>query len=89
MAQQGIPAAHITIFRGGEVILQRGYGTAGAGGQAPDAASMFPLGSISKQFTAAAILALVDAGKVRIDAPVGEYLPEWFANEPSLRVTHF
>jgi len=88
MAQEGIPAAHVTILRGDEVILQRGYGSAGAGGPAPDAASTFPLGSISKQFTAAAIMALVDAGKVRLDARVGEYLPEWFANEPGLRVSH-
>lgn len=88
MTQQGIPAAHVTLFRGDEVILQRGYGSLGAGGQVPDAASIFPLGSISKQFTAAAILALADAGKVRLDAPVGDYLPEWFAGEPSLRVVH-
>ena len=88
MAQEGIPAAHVTIFRGNEVLLQRGYGAAGVGGRVPDAASMFPIGSISKQFTAAAIVALADAGKVRLDAPVGEYLPEWFAGEPELRVSH-
>jgi D-alanyl-D-alanine carboxypeptidase len=88
MAQEGIPAAHITILHGDKVILQRGYGSVGVGGPAPDAASVFPLGSISKQFTAAAIMALADAGKVRLDAPVGEYLPEWFANEPNLRVSH-
>jgi D-alanyl-D-alanine carboxypeptidase len=88
MAQEGIPAAHITILRGDNVILQRGYGSVGVGGPAPGAASIFPLGSISKQFTAAAIMALVDAGKVRLDAPVGEYLPEWFANEPNLRLSH-
>jgi len=88
MAQEGIPAAHITILHGDEVILQRGYGSIGADGRVPDAASVFPLGSISKQFTAAAIMALADAGKVRLDAPVGEYLPEWFANEPGLRVSH-
>ena len=88
VAQQGIPAAHVTILRGDTVILQRGYGSVGAGGPAPDAASIFPLGSISKQFTAATIMALVDAGKVRLDARVGEYLPEWFANEPDLRVSH-
>jgi CubicO group peptidase (beta-lactamase class C family) len=88
IAQQGIPAAHVTILRGERVILQRGYGSVGAGGPAPDAASIFPLGSISKQFTAAAILTLVDAGKVGLDARVGEYLPEWFANEPDLRVSH-
>jgi CubicO group peptidase (beta-lactamase class C family) len=88
MAQEGIPAVHVTILRGDEVILQRGYGSVGGGGPAPDAASIFPLGSISKQFTAAAIMALADAGIVRLDAPVGEYLPEWFASEPSLRVSN-
>lgn len=88
VAQQGIPAAHVTIFRGDTVILQRGYGSIGADGRPPDAASIFPIGSISKQFTAAAIMALADAGKVRLDAPVGEYLPEWFADEPALRVSH-
>jgi D-alanyl-D-alanine carboxypeptidase len=88
MAQEGIPAAHVTILRGSQVLLQRGYGSAGAGEPAPDADSIFPLGSISKQFTAAAILALADAGKVRLDARAGEYLPEWFASEPDLRVAH-
>jgi CubicO group peptidase (beta-lactamase class C family) len=88
MAREGIPAAHVTILHGDGVILQRGYGSVGVGGPAPDAGSVFPIGSISKQFTAAAIMALADAGKVRLDAPVGEYLPEWFADEPNLRVSH-
>jgi CubicO group peptidase (beta-lactamase class C family) len=88
MAREGIPAAHITVLRGDEVILQRGYGSIGADGPPPDAATVFPLGSISKQFTAATVIALVDAGKVQLDAPVGKYLPEWFADEPDLRVLH-
>lgn len=88
VAQHGIPAAHVTIFRGDAVILQRGYGSIGASGPPPDATSIFPIGSISKQFTAAAIMALADAGRLRIDAAVGAYLPEWFADEPSLRVSH-
>jgi CubicO group peptidase (beta-lactamase class C family) len=49
---------------------------------------VFPLGSISKQFTAATILALVDSGQLRLDARVGDYLPEWFADEPNLRIAH-
>jgi CubicO group peptidase (beta-lactamase class C family) len=88
VARQGIPSAHVTIFRGDEVVLQRGYGSNGPDGRLPDATSIFPIGSISKQFTAAAVMALVDTGKVRLDAPVREYLPEWFANEPGLRVSH-
>ena len=88
MAREGIPTAHVTIIRGDEVILQRGFSSAGTDGPTPDAESIFPLGSMSKQFTAATILALVDAGKVRLDASVGEYLPEWFADEPALQVSH-
>lgn len=88
VTQHGIPAAHVTVFRGDTTILQRGYGAVRDGGPAPDAASVFPIGSISKQFTAAAIMALADAGRLRLDAPVGTYLPEWFAGEPNLRVSH-
>ncbi len=86
--QQGIPAAHVTLLRGDQVILQRGYGSGDPEETAPDASALFPVGSISKQFTAAVILALADEGKLRLDAPVREYLPEWFASEPDLRVTH-
>jgi CubicO group peptidase (beta-lactamase class C family) len=91
MAQEGIPAAHVTVLRGKSVILSQGYGSTAQvarEGSAPTAISIFPLGSISKQFTAAVILALADQGKVQLDAPVGRYLPEWFADEPELRVTH-
>ncbi len=88
VAREGIPAAHVTLLRGGDVVFQRGYGATGAAGSAPGPDSIFPLGSISKQFTAAAILSLADAGKLRLDDPVGKYLPEWFAGEPGLQVSH-
>jgi D-alanyl-D-alanine carboxypeptidase len=88
LAREEIPAAYVAILKGDDVVLQRGYGTAGTGGQAPDARAIFPLGSISKQFTAALIVALSDQGKLSLSAPVGRYLPEWFANEPDLRVEH-
>jgi CubicO group peptidase (beta-lactamase class C family) len=88
IAREGIPAAHVTILKGDTVVLERGYGTSGVSGQAPDARSIFPLGSISKQFAAALIVALSDQGKVSLTAPVSRYLPEWFADEPGLRVEH-
>lgn len=88
LARHEIPSGHVTLLRGDTVILQRGYGSVTREGPAPDATSLFPLGSISKQFTASAILALADEGKLRLDAPVREYLPEWFASEPDLRITH-
>jgi D-alanyl-D-alanine carboxypeptidase len=91
IAREGIPAAHVTVLRGESALLNQGYGSTASDdpkGPAPTATSIFPLGSISKQFTAAVILALADQGKVQLDAPVGRYLPEWFADEPGLHVTH-
>jgi len=88
LAREAIPAAHVSVIRGSTVVLRRGYGSFGADGRPPDESSLFPLGSISKQFTAAAILALVDSGQLRLDARVGDYLPEWFADEPDLRIEH-
>lgn len=88
VTREAVPAAHVTLLRGDRVLLQRGYGSVGEGGTAPDAESIFPLGSISKQFTAATILALADAGRLRLDDPVGKHLPEWFADEPELRISH-
>lgn len=88
LARHDIPSAHVTLLRGDDVILQRGYGSVTHEGPLPDATAMFPVGSISKQFTAATIVALADEGKLRLDVPVREYLPEWFAAEPDLRITH-
>ncbi|MFN8093383.1 MAG: serine hydrolase domain-containing protein [Vicinamibacteria bacterium] len=88
MAREKVGAAHVTVFRGRETLLERGYGSVAAGAGRPDRRSVFPVGSISKQFTATAVVALADDGRLRLDAPVGDYLPEWFAGEPGLRVSH-
>jgi CubicO group peptidase (beta-lactamase class C family) len=88
MARETIGAAHVTVVRGDETLLVRGYGSVSPGSGPPDSRSVFPIGSISKQFTSAAIVALADHGRVRLDAPVGDYLPEWFAGERELKVSH-
>ena len=88
VAREKIGAAHVTVVQGDRTLLERGYGSAGDGSGPPNSRSIFPIGSISKQFTAATIVALADEGKVRLEAPVGDYLPEWFAGEPDLRVSH-
>jgi D-alanyl-D-alanine carboxypeptidase len=88
LQREGVPSAYVSVTDGSGAILQRGYGSIAADGPPPDASSVFPLGSISKQFTAATILALADSGKLRLDARVGDHLPEWFADEADLRITH-
>ena len=88
MAREAIGAAHVTVIRRDETLLERGYGSVGPGSGPPDSQSVFPIGSISKQFTAATIVALAEHGRVRLDAPVGDYLPEWFAGDRELLVSH-
>ena len=88
LSREGVRAAHVTALRRGEVVFEKGYGSVRDGEGPPTSRSAFPVGSISKQFTAATVLALADEGLVRLDAPVSDHLPEWFANDPDLRVSH-
>ncbi len=88
LAREGVRAAHVTVLRLGEVVFEKGYGSVRDGEGPPTSRSVFPVGSISKQFTAAAVLALADEGLLRLDAPVRDRLPEWFSNDPDLRVSH-
>jgi D-alanyl-D-alanine carboxypeptidase len=70
----GIVAA---AFRGKDKLLLEAYGKADVEGNAPmTVGTMIPIGSVTKQFTAAAILQLRDQGKVSLDDDVTKWLPE-------------
>ncbi|HYF15524.1 MAG TPA: serine hydrolase domain-containing protein [Phycisphaerales bacterium] len=67
----------VLVMRGGDVLLERGFGDRTPDRPAPiDAVSLFDVGSISKQFTAAAVLLLEQEGRLGLDDPVERYLPE-------------
>lgn len=70
--------AHFTgvvlVMRDGRVLHAKGYGKANAA-RSNDADTKMHVGSITKQFTAAAILQLVGKGTVRLDTPINDYLP--------------
>ncbi|NTU65595.1 MAG: beta-lactamase family protein [Chloroflexi bacterium] len=55
----------------------RGFGRARPKGDAPTPQTPFFIGSLTKSFTALAVMQLVEAGKIELDAPVQRYLP-WF-----------
>jgi len=76
MAAAGIPGLALGIVQGDQVVYLRGYGVAGPG-RAVTPQTPFILGSNSKSFTALAIMQLVEAGKINLDAPVTQYIP-WF-----------
>jgi CubicO group peptidase (beta-lactamase class C family) len=67
---------NVLIARGVDTIFQKSYGTANAEWQVPnDAATKFRLGSITKQFTAAAVLLLEERGKLSTTDLISKHLP--------------
>ncbi len=77
MRRLSIPGATLAIVQGDQIVHQRGFGRARPGGAAPTPQTPFFIGSLTKSFTALAVMQLVEAGKVELDAPVQHYLP-WF-----------
>ena len=76
MTNHRIPGLALAITRHGQVVHLRGYGTA-RDGDPVSARTQFRLASLSKSFTALAVLQLVESGRVDLDAPVSRYLPEF------------
>ena len=67
----------VLVARDGEILLDRGYGLANREWGVPnDGDVKFRLGSLSKQFTAVAVLLLSKQGKVDLDAPIKTWLPD-------------
>jgi len=77
MEQSHTPGTSVGIVRGGKAILAKGYGLANVELRTPaTAATVYEVLSVTKQFTAAAILLLVDDGKLSFDDPISRHLPD-------------
>jgi CubicO group peptidase (beta-lactamase class C family) len=71
----GIVAA---VVRGNDTLLMKGYGKADVEWNVPmPVDAVFEIGSVTKQFTAAAILQLRDEGKLSLDDPITKWLPDF------------
>ena len=71
-----VPGASLLVVRDGEALVQRGYGLSDLEqGVEAGPATNYRLASVSKQFTAAAILLLVQDGKLGLDDPLRRWLP--------------
>jgi CubicO group peptidase (beta-lactamase class C family) len=77
MRRLHIPGASLAVVDGEQIVHVRGFGYARPGGEAPSPQTLFFIGSLTKSITALAVLQLVEAGEVELDAPVQRYLP-WF-----------
>jgi CubicO group peptidase (beta-lactamase class C family) len=89
LVRPGGPGAAVAVRQGGELIHSAGYGLANIGWGGPvDTETVFRIGSITKQFTAAAILRLAADGKLSIDDPVELHLPDFPVGERRITVRH-
>jgi CubicO group peptidase (beta-lactamase class C family) len=72
-----VPGASVVVIRDGQVIVRRAYGSADlARHVAATPETDYRLASVSKQFTAMAVMLLAKDGKLRYDQPIRDFLPE-------------
>ena len=77
MKQRGVPSASVAVVKGGKLVYTHAYGLAHISPDKPATPDMrYSIGSVSKQFTAAAILLLQEQGKLSLDDAVGKYVPD-------------
>jgi CubicO group peptidase (beta-lactamase class C family) len=76
LEQTGVPSASVAVVQHGKLAYTHAYGLARLDPRTPATPEMrYSIGSISKQFTAAAILLLQEQGKLSLDDTVGKYIP--------------
>src|SRR5580704_15798180 len=85
--QTGVPSASVAVVKDGEIAYLQAYGSARLEPKTAAKPEMrYSIGSISKQFTASAMLLLQEDGKVSLDDKVSKFLPNLTrANEVSIR----
>jgi len=77
----GEPGAAVLVLRGDEIIFDKGYGLADLESGTPiDGNTSFCIASISKQFTAVAILQLAEQGKLSLEDNMKKYFPQYKAD---------
>jgi hypothetical protein len=81
-------AGAVLVARHGKVLLQDAWGRADRkAGVANTPATRFRIGSMNKMFTAVATLQLVEAGKLKLDDPIGRHLPGYPNKQVAAKVT--
>jgi D-alanyl-D-alanine carboxypeptidase len=87
-AAQGQFAGAVLVAKDGKPVFEQGYGLADREDHIPNTLkTRFRNGSMNKMFTAVATLQLAQAGKLKLDAPVGKYLTDYPNKDVATKVT--
>jgi CubicO group peptidase (beta-lactamase class C family) len=75
MKKDNIPGLALAVVKGGKIVKAKGYGLANLELQVPATAdTVFEIGSITKQFTATAIMMLAEQGKLSLDDKISKHV---------------
>jgi len=89
MSRQKIPGVAVAVVKGGTVMLAKGYGEANVEHHVPvSPATLFQSGSVGKQFTSAAVMLLVEDGKIGLGDSITKYFPKAPASWRGITVRH-
>ena len=89
MKLPGAVGLSVAVARGDEVVYSRAYGSANLEFPAPaDGETVFRIASVTKQFTAAAILKLAERDKLALDDPLARFLPDFPTHGQEITLRH-
>src|SRR5437588_12178357 len=89
MQRQRIPGLSLAVIRDGRIVLAKGYGLANLEHQVPvKPETIFQSGSMGKQFTATAVMMLVEAGKLSLADPTSKYFTDAPDSWQNIMVRH-
>jgi len=89
MARQHVPGVALLVARNGEIVRAQGFGFSNVELQVPvKPETLFQSGSMGKQFTATAIMMLVEEGKIGLDDSITKYFPEAPGTWKAVTVRH-
>lgn len=84
-----VPGMSVAVAQNGKIVFQKSYGKADVEmGTNVNANTMFGLSSITKQFTAATIMRLVEKGEISLDDPVTKFLPDYPTQGKTVTIHH-
>ncbi len=79
----------VAVVKGQDTLLLKGYGLADVENQVPvTPQTVFRIGSVTKQFTSAAVMQLVEEGKVSLDDDMAKYIPKYPTRGKRITVRH-
>ena len=89
LAESHAPSVAFAVIRGNDTLAMGAHGLADvATWRAPTASTIYEIGSLTKQFTSAAIMRLVEQGKLKLDDDMSKYVPQFPLNGKRVTIHH-